>query len=239
MINCFHLSDFSEVLNNLIGNIEETYSPIFFKIDSEKDIEFLNNLPQRYPCINIYDKIIDQLRELIIIRNPNKKIGKEDLKTLIRELLGEENEVNYGVWAFYPWENALIHILGEEEFFELRTSRNLYKITKEEQANFSKKCVGIIGLSVGQSAAITLAMERLCGEMRLADFDKIDLSNLNRIRTSIKNLSMPKTIVAAREIALIDPYIKLKCYNEGINEENIDNFIFDNGKKLDVIIRRM
>ena len=76
----------------------------------------------------------------------------------------------------------------------------------EEKETLSKKKIGIIGLSVGQSIALTIAMERTCGELRIADFDILELSNLNRIRAGLPNLGIAKTIVVAREIAEIDPW---------------------------------
>src|SRR5207253_859960 len=95
--------------------------------------------------------------------------------------LGTTSIEEYGVWIFFPWSGRLVHLLDEEEFVELRTNRNMYKITPEERTVLSTKKIGVIGLSVGQSIALTLAMERSFGEIRLADFDTLDLSNLNRI----------------------------------------------------------
>ncbi|EPR74712.1 putative molybdopterin biosynthesis protein MoeY [Winogradskyella psychrotolerans RS-3] len=86
------------------------------------------------------------------------------------------------------------------------------------------KIIGIIGLSVGQSVAISLAMERCFGELRIADFDTLDLSNMNRIRTGVYNIGLKKSWIVAREIAEIDPYLKVTLYNEGIIEDNINDF---------------
>lgn len=126
-------------------------------------------------------------------------------------------------------------MLDEQEFVEVRTNRNQYKITPEEQATLSVKKIGIIGLSVGQSIALTLAMERGFGELRLADFDELDLSNLNRIRTAVYNIGVPKVYVAAREIAEIDPFLKVVCYPDGLTEDNMDDFMTGNGK-LDLLV---
>ncbi|MEI8280225.1 MAG: Rv1355c family protein, partial [Bacteroidota bacterium] len=97
------------------------------------------------------------------------------------------------------------------------------------------KKVGIIGLSVGQSIALTLAMERGFGELRLTDFDTLDLSNLNRIRTGVHNLGIKKVVIAAREIAEIDPFLNVTCFDQGMTEENMDDFFTKNGK-LDLLI---
>ena len=125
--------------------------------------------------------------------------------------------------------------MDEEEFVEVRTNRNRYKITREEQEILRTKKVGVIGLSVGQSIALTMVMERTCGEIRLADFDTAELSNLNRIRTGVQNLGLRKTVIAAREIAEIDPFVKVKIFNDGITKENLDSFFLEDGK-LDLLV---
>ncbi|SFV32934.1 ThiF family adenylyltransferase [Thermoflavifilum thermophilum] len=235
MSKYYNLSDFLEVVNN-IGDVDTIYSPIFFKIVTDKDRKSLQYLIESYPCIRIINSIRNQVNELIKLRNPSKELDGNQIESIVNKFFSDRDELSYGVWIFYPWENFLIHLLEEEDFVEVRTSRNQFKITKEEQEVFSKKRVGVIGLSVGQSIAVTMAIERICGELRLADFDKIELSNLNRIKTSIKNLSLNKSIVAAREISLIDPYIKVICFCDGINENNIDEFLLGNNSKLDVLI---
>jgi molybdopterin/thiamine biosynthesis adenylyltransferase len=128
-----------------------------------------------------------------------------------------------------------VHILDEKEFIEVRTNRNQNKITIQERNFLSTKKVGVVGLSVGQSVALTMAMERTFGELRIADFDLLELSNLNRIRTGTYNLGLSKAVAVAREIAEIDPFLKVMAFTEGITEKNIEDFLLKGGK-LDVLI---
>jgi len=97
--------------------------------------------------------------------------------------------------------------LEKQDFIELRTSRNLYKITVEERNQLIEKKVGIVGLSVGHTVALNLALERTVGELRLADFDYLELSNLNRVKTNLMNISLSKVIIAAREISELYPFM--------------------------------
>ncbi|MCR3746589.1 hypothetical protein [Lentzea californiensis] len=53
----------------------------------------------------------------------------------------------------------------------VRTDRNRNEITREEQEVLLGKCVAVIGLSVGNSAALTAAMEGVGGGFRLAILD--------------------------------------------------------------------
>lgn len=210
------------------------YQPVFCRLNNDTGKRYYNELLET-GGVEIHDEIDGQLRELVKILNPKIKIKDEEYPGLVQKHLNGRNPHEYGVWVYYPWSKKLLHLLDEEEFIEVRTNRNRYKLTKEEQSYLRNKKIGIIGLSVGQSIALTIAMERVCGELRLADFDTVELSNLNRIRTGLHSLGLHKTILAAREIMEIDPYLKVKVYSEGITTENIDDFFAGDGR-LDLLV---
>ncbi len=222
------LLDHTEGLNSI-------YTPLFYRIGNEANRQAWTELLQSGKALFVHDRINDQLAELIKSNNPSKRIAASDYPQLITRHLNGIPAEEYGVWVFYPWSGRLVHMLDKDEYADLRTNRNRYKITNEEQAALATKKLGIIGLSVGQSIALTLAMERGFGELRLADFDTLDLSNLNRIRTGVHNLGVSKTAIAAREIAEIDPFLNVICFNEGITEENMERFLTEGGK-LDLLI---
>ncbi len=224
-------------LQELISKTEhlnKVCKPIFYRLQNVEDnrqfIELLET-----PGIIITDSLFLQIKELIKIKNPSRKFNDDELTERAVAHISPLTIQEYGVWVYYPWSNRLIHIPDEKEFIEIRTSRNQYKITKEERDILANKKIGVIGLSVGQSVSLTLALERICGELRLADFDTLELNNLNRIRTPLHNITLPKVYVVAREIAEIDPYLNIKCFEEGVTEGNIDQF-FTEGGKIDLLI---
>ena len=213
---------------------DNDFKPLFFHTgDAEENSRLIELL--KTPGIMVYDEILNHISELIKTRNPGKKYTTEQLHEAALAHIGNKPSEEYGVWVYYSWSNRLVHIPDEAEFIEIRTSRNLYKITPEERAILSQKKIGVIGLSVGQSVALTLIIERICGEIRLADFDVLELTNLNRIRTGIHNLGLLKVYAAAREIAEIDPFIKVKCFEQGATEQNLESF-FTGGGLLDLLI---
>jgi molybdopterin/thiamine biosynthesis adenylyltransferase len=223
-----------DALNVKFANDSSVFRPQFYRLKNEEDrVSFLKLLDTN--GIQCYDYLFGTLQELIKTLNPSKKFNSQDLKSEALTHISPLTLEEYGVWVYYPWSNKLVHILDEEEFVHVRTSRNQYKITKEEQNILKQKKIGVIGLSVGQSVSLTLCMERICGEIRLADFDTLELTNLNRIRTGVYNLGLPKVYAVAREIAEIDPFISIKCFEDGINDSTMDNF-FMNGGKLDLLI---
>lgn len=213
--------------------MKNIYRPEFFYLESNTDKKRFDDLLKKEPYI--FDTIESQLRELIKVQNPSMNPTEGEYNAFIKEHLKGTDIYDYGVWVYYPWSHRIVHLLGEEEFIKVRTNRNKDKITEAEQELLRKKKVGIIGLSVGQSIALTLAMERACGALRLADFDVVELSNLNRIRTGVHQLNVSKVIIAAQEIAEIDPFIEVEIFAEGLTSENIEEFILSNGK-LDTIV---
>ena len=214
--------------------LNELYVPSFFRLADSTDLQAFNELVAN-DCVMVFDEIYDQLRELIKSRNPKIKLTAADYEQRITQHIGATPITEYGVWVYYPWSQRLVHILDKEEFIELRTSANKNKITIAERERLATKKVGVIGLSVGQSVSMTLALERGCGELRIADFDRLELNNMNRIRTGVHNLGLLKTYAVAREIAELDPYFKVVCFSEGITEANIHQFFTENGK-LDLVI---
>ena len=209
------------------------HKPLILKLSVKEDRKKFNDILAENN-LQVFDTIREQVVELLkCIRPLNSLVPKDEFNQLVDQKLGNSNE--YGVWVYYPWSNKLVHLLDEEEFTIVRTNRNKHKITEKEQEILSSKKIGVIGLSVGQSVSLTLAMERGFGELRIADFDELDLSNINRIRTGAQNIGLKKTVIVAREIAEIDPFLKVVCYDEGITDENINSFLTNNGK-LDLLI---
>lgn len=229
------------IVKNLISGIKDInksyYKPVLYdlNLDSElKDFEAL--LTSNKNHLKIANSLENQLLELYLTRHPDRQFSKYERVEWLEDWKKKNDIHSYGTWVYYPWSDIISHILPAHEFIELRTSRNKYKIGEEEQASLGQKTVGVIGLSVGQSVALTMAIERVFGTLRIADFDHLDLSNLNRIRSGLSNISIPKTILVAREIAEIDPYLKLELYNEGITKENIADFIGSGDSKLDLLV---
>lgn len=225
-------------INDLLADsaaLNNIHTPVFFRLNKDADQKAFEELLESGKVTYIGDEIIGQLKELIKSEHPSVRLKPDEYEKLITERLNGKDSNAYGVWVYYPWSGRLIHILDETEFIAVRTNRNQYKITRAERDLLGSKKIGIVGLSVGQSIALTMATERICGEMRLADFDDAELSNLNRLRTGIYNLGIKKTIIAAREIAELDPFIKVILFHEGLTETNMDQFFTDGGK-LDLFI---
>ncbi|MYS06500.1 hypothetical protein GTW71_08635, partial [Streptomyces sp. SID6041] len=132
----------------------------------------------------------------------------------------------------------MVHVLPEPEFRLVRTDRNRDKITREEQQGLLRRRIGVVGLSVGSSAALTCAMEGVGGAFRLADFDRLGLSNLNRLRAGVHDIGVEKSVLCARRMYELDPYLDIEIFRRGITEDTIEDFFGDgpDGQGLDLLI---
>ncbi len=168
------------------------------------------------PVIEFIDHREEQLEELRRLRPPPDP-----------ELVAEPCR-----WAYYPWRRAVVAVLGPRAFRAVRLDRNRNLITAEEQARLGALRIGVAGLSVGHIIAHTLAAQGMCGELRLADFDRIELSNLNRVPATVLDLGLNKAEVAARRIAELDPYLLVRVLDVGLTVDTVDEFL----DGLDVVV---
>lgn len=184
----------------------------------------------------IHDTVADQVTELVASRSTARKLASHELQAGVDALLGDRPLEELGCWVHYPWSARLVHCLPQALHRELRTDRNRHKITPAEQQRLTAARIGIVGLSVGNMAAITLALEGIGTSFRLADFDHLSLSNLNRLRAGVHELGVAKTVLAAREMLEIDPYLDIELFHDGVTDDNVDRFLDGPGGRLDLLI---
>lgn len=201
--------------------------PVVFNLQKKQDRFLLEKTLKQNPQIKISDEFLSQLEELFIAKNPSliksPVLLKKELGIYLQNIK-LENLYLAGNWVLYPWLNTLCHILSEPDFYLLRTSRNHYLITPKEQEKFYNSTIGIAGLSVGNSVALSIVLQGGSKHMKIADFDTLALSNTNRVRAGIANLGIPKTIITARQLYEINPYAHIELFSEGITKENVARF---------------
>ncbi|OGE78810.1 MAG: hypothetical protein A2751_01280 [Candidatus Doudnabacteria bacterium RIFCSPHIGHO2_01_FULL_46_14] len=200
-------------------NILET-KPTILNPLHKNDFKTLQKLKRKNTVVDHHK---EQLRELFLVRHPKLKFDPKSANLGI-------DSTDKGRWVYFPWNRHLVHLLSPREYFELRTARNKNLITEKEQKAFQKYKIGIAGLSVGNSAALDMVLEG-AEILRLADFDTLSLSNLNRIRAGAHNLGENKTMISAKQIYELNPYSKLTLFPNGVGKD-VERFTFG----LDVIV---
>jgi hypothetical protein len=177
---------------------------VLFEPHRASDRDALTALLASGDVREVHDTIDEQLTELVSSRGPSCVDPNEIQRTKHEQLSGLAMW-EYGTWVWYPWSQRLVHVLPREEFRLVRTDRNRSKIERPQQRRLLGNRIGIIGLSVGNSAAVTFALEGIGGAFKLADFDDVSLSNLNRLRAGVHHLGVNKAVICARQMFEIDP----------------------------------
>ncbi len=107
-------------------------------------------------------------------------------------------------------------------------SRNIGWITTEEQAKLRRARVAIAGLGgVGGAHLLTLARLGI-GNFHISDFDDFDVHNLNRQAGAFMPfMGQPKLDTVAKLARDINPELKLELFPQGVQPENVDEFLKD------------
>lgn len=192
--------------------------PIILNINKSKDYKlFIKLKKSKARILDFYDKLI---------------------KEYSNQTLSKKNNIRKDVWVYYPWHHTLIHLLSEKNFYYLKTCRNLNLITPSEQKKIKNALIGLAGLNVGNPTAIALTFQGFT-KFKLADNDILELSNTNRFSAGLRliDLNQNKTILTARQIYDINPFCQIKTYPQGLNENNLDDFLMK--PKIDILIEEM
>lgn len=92
---------------------------------------------------------------------------------------------------------------------------------EEAVKKLQNACVGIAGLGgLGSHIAISLARMGV-GKLVLADFDRVDVTNLHRQHYFVNQIGCLKTEALADTLRKIDPWIQLELYPVRLTPENI------------------
>jgi tRNA A37 threonylcarbamoyladenosine dehydratase len=209
-------------------------TPIIINTQKSDWRQSYRNIVDLHPEIIINDYYLSQISELFHIKFPHLSGDKVKQKEFTHEYLSNTPVLDHGNWVYLPWHNQLIHLLVEEDFYKVITARNFPLISHQEQKKFHNLHVGIIGLSVGSSIAINLVHSGGGQNIKLADSDQLDLSNLNRIQASVTNLGKNKAIIAAENIYSINPYSNIELFKHKINSSNLKEFLTQ--PQLDLVI---
>ncbi|MEU9710862.1 ThiF family adenylyltransferase [Streptomyces sp. NPDC047967] len=214
----------------------DVWQPELFDLENPRDAHAFEKLLGSGSVREVSDTIEAQLEELVTCREPGLRASPEGIAHAVAQQLAGREVQRYGSWAWYPWSGRLVHLLPREEFRLVRTDRNRGRIERPQQRNLLERRVGIIGLSVGSSAALTFAMEGIAGGYKLADFDALSVSNLNRLRAGVHHLGLNKCVIAARQMTEIDPWLDIEIYTQGLNDDVMREFFVGGHGPIDLLV---
>ena len=100
---------------------------------------------------------------------------------------------------------------------------------KELQSRFDAGRVAVCGLGgLGSNIALLLARAGV-GRLHLIDFDRVDLSNLNRQQYRISQIGMYKTEAMQEILRDIAPYCEVRIDTVRLTEEAVRDLLRDDG----------
>jgi molybdopterin/thiamine biosynthesis adenylyltransferase len=200
-------------------------------------IPFISKTKEGIPAdAQVIENLDASLEELFFIEHPQYKKRTPDINGQVDTFI--KNHAADDCWVYYPWRKIAIHTVSEALYFRLRTARNRNVITEEQQKKYRDLVIGVAGLSVGSAVLAAVTTSGGSKTMKIADFDVLELTNLNRIRAALPDIGSNKTHVAAREIWELDPFADLILFDEGISRDTIEDFILGS-PRLDVFIDEM
>ncbi len=99
------------------------------------------------------------------------------------------------------------------------------RIGWELAGRFSSASVALCGLGgLGSNIAIALARAGV-GRLHLIDFDRVDISNMNRQQYAVRQLGMEKTQAMRENILAIAPYCEVVTDQVRVTEENLERLL--------------
>lgn len=94
------------------------------------------------------------------------------------------------------------------------------RFSKEAWEKLQQARVAVAGLGgLGSNICMMLARSGI-GRLKLVDFDRVDLSNLNRQAYDIRHLGRKKTEALSERLREVNPYIELEIWEGKVTESN-------------------
>lgn len=187
---------------------------------SQADVAKLRKDKKIWKECDVYQS---QLEELFEILNPACRKDEEKKQKYVQKEMQDAQEK--GDWIYFPWSGRLVHTVHKDAYDMLRTNRNKVLITTDEQQKLKNATVGIVGLSVGSHTATSLAYCGIADNLKLAENDIFDVTNLNRVRGRIDQIGEEKIDMTIQQVYEVNPYAQIETFREGLTEKNLNKFI--------------
>jgi molybdopterin/thiamine biosynthesis adenylyltransferase len=166
----------------------------------------------------------------------------------------EGNRFDYGFYAYYQERNDLVrfcppfwhHVVSVASSSKLLADPQNSLSWAEIRSLFENTTVAVAGCSVGSSVINSVIMDMRPKNIKIADKSVYKMENINRVRlsyyemvrsqaqrSSAVDMSLKnKAKVMADQLYSIDPFLNVFVYDEGINSENIKEFLDGSEEEL-------
>jgi len=205
--------------------------PVLHKVATSEEVNELVKDERIHQLIDPIEYIADDLFEL----NHPDRMDDEAARSAFKDEVIEQGAA-FGHWVHYPWSDTLVRFPDNDDHYDLRTFRNRNLLTTNEQQTVRRKKIAAFGLSVGSKIVDETVQGGIGNEYMLFDFDKLNPTNLNRIRATMAQVGLYKTTIAGRKMGEIDPYINQTHFTSGYDRITDDIL---RAERPDVIIEEV
>ncbi len=123
--------------------------------------------------------------------------------------------------------------VSEEEFYEMLWFRSSMVFTDKEKELIKNARVGVIGVGGTGGIASEQLVRGGVSNITLVDPDIFELSNINRQHfCTISTIGMKKVEAGKKRLLDINPFAKIRTFENGINKENAKEIV----SEVDIII---
>ena len=113
-----------------------------------------------------------------------------------------------------------------------RHLRTKILLGEDKMRKLQRSKVTVVGLGAVGSYVVEALARAGVGNLRLADFDLVDCTNINRQLYALEStLGLPKTMVAKNRVLDINPQIKVELFREFIDKNSCLN-LFENNPDI-------
>lgn len=215
-----------EVLGAALANAAGSCRPLFLRLRRCPDRETLLEALRALPRVRVFDSLDRQFTEL-----QRRTRGSASFPGTAPA--PSDSGPQGGLWAFYPWNAHLLHLLPPEQFARLRSVADA-PAPRPPGAVSATLRVGLLGLRAQHLLAVALASERVFGHIRLADPGNVEMGDLERLGGALHCIGLPRALVVAREVAERDPYVSLDCHAGPLDAAGMDRFLAG-APRLDIV----
>lgn len=122
------------------------------------------------------------------------------------------------------------------DVYPARYLRNMDSITAEDQLKLLESSIAMVGLGGLGGTLLEIFLRTGIGNIRAADGDVFEESNLNRqLLSSINTFGIPKADVAIGRAHQINPSINIDSWDEYLNSSSLPDFLEDKELAIDAL----
>jgi len=205
----------------------------FAKTHNPEDLEKWLEL---HPQVQIVDSYQLQLRELFETMFPAARGDEQKMQHFLTQKLdNHQSSEIVGTWVYYPWKNVMIHLLAQQEYYDLRTNRNRELISRKEQEKLHQFKVAVFGMSIGSVIARAIIQGGCAQQMTICDNDQFAISNFNRVPVDIFAIGQFKAERIAQDLYQLDPFLDLNVLKQKATKNSLKK-LMDSPYKPQLII---